>query len=422
MVTANRKSPISAAVALLALVTMLALGTSAQAQSAAKAELITLHADSTSVTDILDVLAERTQLNIVTSPEVQGRVISIRLSNTPFDEALNLVVRAAGLGYERVGQSILVADPRKLATETGLITRVFKLRYADASEVQQMLAPITTDVTANEAGDRLVVRATQSALEEAARVVTQLDERPQQVLLEARLIEVNTRGAQEIGIDWEKITMWSGVITEGDFGVSGAGELPEDIPFLPIDEGSDFYRQAATFRVALDALLMDGHARLLSNAKVVTIDGQPAEIFAGETVPVVITSLQSPSAGGVFQTVQLEKIDVGVRLAITPRLCGEGYVTTLVEIEVSQILQFIGPDEDLPWTSTRRACSLVRVRDGEKIYLGGLLSEEERRTVKKVPILGQIPLIGYLFQHHSSEKRELDLVIEITPRIVTEAS
>jgi type II secretory pathway component GspD/PulD (secretin) len=119
--------------------------------------------------------------------------------------------------------------------------------------------------------------------------------------------------------------------------------------------------------------------------------------------------------------VQLEKIDVGVRLSITPRISADGYVTTLVEPEVSQILQFIGPDEDLPWTSTRRARSLVRVRDGEQIYLGGLLSEEERRTVKKVPILGQIPLIGYLFQHHSSEKRELDLVIEITPRIVTDA-
>jgi general secretion pathway protein D len=149
------------------------------------------------------------------------------------------------------------------------------------------------------------------------------------------------------------------------------------------------------------------------------MDNTPAEIFAGETVPVVITSLQTPGgAGGVFQTVQLEKIDVGVKLHITPRTSDEGFITVLVQPEVSRIEAFVGPDNDLPQTSTRRLDTLVRVRDGEKIYIGGLISEEKRRTVKRVPLLGHIPLLGYLFRHYRDETIHLDLVVEITPRVV----
>ena len=390
------------------------------AQGASGGEaLVSLDADSTSVNDVLQILAARSDWNIVTSPEVMGRAISIRLRNTPFDEALDLIVRAAGLGYERVGQSILIGDIERLGAPSGLVTRVFDLQYANAQDVKAVLEVLNQKVTANAQGSQLVIRATQPAVENAATIIASLDRKPGQVLLEARLIEVNTSALQELGIDWEKITRWSTVIGEGPFDESGKGQIPDEIDILPFDDQDDIYRQKEIFEVALDALLTDGSARLLSSSEIVTLAGERAEIFAGETVPVVITSLQSPGgAGGVFQTVQLEKIDVGVRLNIVPRVAEDGFITALVEPEVSRILRFVGPDDDLPQTSTRRVRTLVRVRDGERIYLGGLLSEEERRTVKKVPILGQIPLLGYLFQHRTVEKVRLDLVIEITPRIV----
>jgi type II secretory pathway component GspD/PulD (secretin) len=383
------------------------------------AVLVTLDADSTSVNDILQILAERSALNIVTSPEVQGRRISIHLTNTPFEEALNLVVRAAGLGYERVGNSILVADIQKLAAQTGFTTRVFDLHYANAEEIREVLEVISKDVTADFSGNRVAVRGSQSIVEQIEDIIARLDRKPGQVLLEARLVEVNTTDLLEIGIDWEKITKWSTVLSEGPLDATSKGEVPDQIPFIKADETADLYRQASTLEVVLDALITDGKARLLSSTKVVTLDNTPAEIFIGETVPVVITSLGGTGgAGGAFQTIQLEKIDVGIKLNITPRLSDDGFVTTLVEPEVSTIVGFVGPDDDLPQTSTRRARSLVRVRDGEKIYLGGLLTEQTRRTVKKVPVLGHIPLLGLLFQHRRDESIRTDLVIEITPTIV----
>jgi type IV pilus assembly protein PilQ len=417
----SRRTGVGAIVGLVALLggILLLAPPCAWGQGKTEPGLISLDADSTSVNSILQILAQRSGLNIVTGPELQGRRISIHLKSTPFEEALNRVVRAAGLGYERVGGSILVASTERLSTQTGLVTQVFDLKYARAQDVRDQLQFLCNNVTASISGDRLVARASASTMEEVADIVVKLDRKPAQVMLQARLIEVNTTALLEAGIDWEKITKWTTVVTEGQPGPSSPGQLPQALPFTKFNETDDYYRQMAAFQVQLDALITDGNARLLSDLRVVTQDNVPAEIFAGETVPVIITSLQSPGgAGGVLQTVQLEKIDVGVKLNITPRISEDGFITTLVEPEVSRIVAFIGPNDDLPETSTRRAQTLVRVRDGERIYLGGLLSEEKRRTVKKVPLLGSIPLLGYLFRHYRDETTRLDLVIEITPHIV----
>ncbi len=343
------------------------------------------------------------------------------MQNTPFDEALNLVVRAAGLGYERVGNSILVADPARLQTRTGLTTRIFTLEYADPVRVAEALAVISENVTVDAVRHQVLIRESQSLVEQAAAIIEELDRKPGQVLLRARLIEVNASALRELGIDWEQITKWSTVLTEGDHGASRPRELPEDLGYIQADHVANYYRQAAAFEVALDALLTDGDARLLSDSKVTTLDNEPAEIFVGETVPVVVTSLGSAGpAGGAFQTIQLEKIDVGVKLSITPRISSEGYITTIVAPEVSSIVAFVGPDDDLPQTAMRRALTTVRVRDGQKIYLGGLLSKSRRTVVKKVPILGSIPLLGLLFQHHRDETLRNDLVIEVTPTVVSD--
>ncbi len=381
---------------------------------------VTLDADSTSIDGILQILASRSGLNIVTSPEVRDRRITIHLRDTPADEVFNLVVRAAGVGYERVGNTILVAAPEQLAASTGSEVRVYDLQYANAQDVRDLLQVLTRDVAASADGNSLVIRASPSILEQADAVIARLDRKPLQVLFEARLIEVNTSALLELGIDWEKITKWTGVLTEGLPDPSPPGAVPAEAGFFALESHPpDWYRQMSAFQVSLDALIAQGNARLLSNSSVVTVDNVAAEIFAGETIPVVITSLQSPGgAGGVLQTVQLEKIDVGVKLQITPRVAADGMITTLVEPEVSRIVVFRGPDDDLPQTSTRRARTLVRVHDGERIYLGGLLSEEKRRNVKKVPLLGDIPLLGHLFRHYRDESIRLDLVIEITPRIV----
>lgn len=416
-----RAGAVAARSVIVVIAVSLALGATFAAAADAPA-LVTLHADNAPVIEILDLLAARSGLNIVAGSEAQGRTITLHLKDTPFDEALALVARASGLAFERMGNSILVAGPDQMASPGEMGVQVFDLDWAKAEEVREALETVTSDIRADVRGNRVIVHAGRADLALAAGIIEAMDVKPNQVLLEARLIEVNTNKLLEIGIDWSKVTQWSTVVTEGYWGATAPGSAPEAIDFLPVGDGARMHRQAGSWELSVEALLSDGHAKLLANSKIVTIDGESAEIFAGETVPVVITSLQSPGgSGGTLQTVQLEKIDVGVRLNITPQLGDDGLITTLVEPEVSSIIDFVGPDNDLPQTSTRRARALVRVRDGEKIYMGGLLTEEKRDTVKKVPLLGDIPLLGHLFRHTRHEVDRMDLIIEITPHIVGDA-
>jgi type IV pilus assembly protein PilQ len=414
------------------LAALLLAAAGARAQTAAKPEdqLITLQSDNTPVVTILEILGERTGLNIVTSPEVQGKSITIRLHDTPFNEALNLVVRAAGLGYERVGNSILVAPPEALATQTGLTTRVFTLQYANAAEVTAALDIFTDQVRSYVSGNRVIVKAPQSVIEEVEGIIAEIDHRPAQVLFEARLLEVNTSALKQLGIDWDQITKWTEVLTEGNPGNTPTGQtgtvggntptdqVPGQLPFNKFNDFKTVYRQSEAVQVTLDLLLRDGNARLLANSKITTLDNQPATIFIGQTVPVVISTAEQNAGGGLFGSVRLDYIDVGVKLSILPRISSDGFITSTVNPEVSTIVGFVGPNGDLPETSTRKATSVVRVRDGQKFYLGGLLQEENRETISKVPILGDIPIIQYLFRHYHIETNQTDLLIEITPVLV----
>lgn len=378
--------------------------------------LISLDADSSQVNSLLQILADRSQINIVTSPDVQRRRISIHLKNTPFDEALNIVVRAAGLGYERIGNSILVGLPERLETQTGLTARAYTLQHADAVEVSKSLSSVIDGLNAYASGNQVVARGTPSQLDQMEQLLIQLDAKPRQVSIEARLIEVSTNDLTELGVQWDKITKWTEIFHEGDPGESPTDELPSDTDYIKFDQGADWFRQRSAYEVAIDFLITTGRGKLLANSRVTTAENFPADIFVGQTIRVVTNVLVSNEGIGTTQT-QIENIEVGVKLEATPRISGDGTITTLIAPEVSNILS-LDPETGLPTTATRRARSLVRVASGEKIIMGGLLREESRELVQKVPLLGDIPFLGYLFQHRVSRVEKTDLVIEITPTIV----
>lgn len=403
----------------LVLTAMTVVGTSpsgAQSTPPTKDLLISLDADSSQVNSLLQILAERSQLNIVTSPDVQRRRISIHLKNTPFDEALNIVVRAAGLGYERIGNSILVGDPTRLATQTGLTARVYPLQYGDATEIQQSLTAVIDGLNAYASGNQVVARGTPSQLDQVEQLLVQLDKKPRQVVIEARLIEVNTNDLTELGVQWDKIAKWTEIFAEGDPGSTTTDVIPEQSEFFKVGNADDWFRQRSAYQVAIDFLITTGRGKLLANSRITTAENHLADIFVGQTIRVVTNILVSNEGIGTTQT-QIEEIEVGVTLEATPRIADDGTVTILIAPEVSNIIA-IDPQSGLPTTSTRRANSLVRVMSGEKIIMGGLLKEESREVIQKVPLLGDIPFLGYLFQHKTGRVEKTDLVIEITPTIL----
>ncbi|HYW68373.1 MAG TPA: secretin N-terminal domain-containing protein, partial [bacterium] len=380
---------------------------------------ITLHATGTPLMDILSVLSEKSGLNIVASTDVETREISIHLTNTPIEEALNLIVRAAGLGYERIGDSVLVAPQEQLTQDTGFASYVLEIEYADAFELVPLVEKIAERVAADPGGNRLVVVATPGMIDQIRGVVKQLDVPPMQIMLETEVIEVSTDRMAEYGIDWDNILHQSVIFAEPNGATpppdSDYGDIPESMPFIGRGmETHDIYRQAMALEIALDLLEQEGGAKILSNSKLATLNNRTASIHIGDVIPYAVSNLTS---GGVLQQ-QVQKERVGVKVEVTPRAAGDGHITVMVEPSVSNIIAFRGPNEEYPWTKERTATTQVRVMDGQTFMIAGLLSEDETETITKVPLLGDIPGLGYLFRHSNTTVKKSDLLIKITPRII----
>jgi type IV pilus assembly protein PilQ len=405
---------------------LLGLSMPAHAAPATAPKTITLDAEDASLPNVLKILAEKGDLNIVTGPGVANGKLSIHMKDVPIDQAVNLVVRAAGLAYERIGNSVLVADPHSLKEETGITAYIVQLRYADAGEVQAAIKSLTTDVQVDRGGNRLIVMTSPRVIAQIQEMVATLDQPAKQVLLEARIVEVSTDDAKTLGIDWDKLTHQNFVFIEGDSGSSLRGLLPANAPYIPAAPGKQFpggfgpfARQAMGFNVALDLMISNGNAKVIANPKLVTLNGHEADMLVGERIPYTVSStVFAGNAAAPTQTI--EKEEVGVKLRITPVINVDGYITTDISPEVSVVTGFTGANNDLPIVSTRQAHTTVRLKDGNTVIIGGLINEESTKTISKVPLLGDIPFFGYLFQHQSSEVRRIDLVIEVTPHIVPE--
>jgi type II secretory pathway component GspD/PulD (secretin) len=391
-------------------------------------KLITLDAEDAYLPSVLKILAEKGDLNIITGPGVTGGRISIHMKDVPVDQAVNLVVRAAGLSYERIGNSVLVADDKTLKQETGLSAYIVELKYADANEVKGSLKTLSADIQVDPGGNRLVVVTSPRVIAEIEEIVRVIDVPAQQVMLEARIVEVSTDAAKKLGIDWDMINRQPIVFQEGPpAGRAFRGGLPDSINWFQVGRGlkgliksnAEWWREGYAWATALDLMIHDGNARVLANPKIATLNGREASMLVGSRIPFVITGTVF-AGGGAAPTQSIQREEVGIKLSITPTINADGYITTIIKPEVSSVIGFTGPDNSLPIISTRQANTTVRLKDGNSVIIGGLLSEERTTNISRLPLLGQIPGVGALFQHQNTTVTKKDLVIEVTPHILLE--
>jgi type IV pilus secretin PilQ/predicted competence protein len=388
---------------------------------------VTLDAEDAYLPTVLKILAEKGDLNIVTGPGVTAGRLSIHMKDVPIDQAVNLVVRAAGLAYERIGNSILVADAKSLKDETGLSSYVVDLKYADARDVQAAIKNLADQVQIDPGTNRLIVVTSPRVIAEIRNIVQTLDVPARQVMLEARVVEVSTDDTKRLGIDWEQLSRQGVVFVEGNYDSSfGSGSQLSNLKVFKNTPGThdifklnNFTRDAQVYRLAIDLLIRNGNARVLANPKIAVLNGREASILIGSRIPYTVSgTIFAGGAAAPTQTIQRE--EVGIKLRITPLINADGYITTTINPEVSSVIGFQGVNSDLPVVATRQASTTVRLKDGNSVIIGGLLSEEKTTTVTKLPILGSIPVLGYLFQHQSIVTSKKDLVIEVTPRILAE--
>jgi len=417
---------------------------------------ITLHAEEAKLSKVLSVITEMSGYNIVTGPSVSAEDnITIHMVDVNVEQAINLVVRAAGLSYEIVDGSILVASSDKLKNDVGISPVVFELQYASASECSQLLSSITEDITVDKTGNRILVNASPKKIAEINHIINKIDTPALQISLQARLIEVTYGDEESFGIDWARLAKISTIVTENavpisfpDGSSSGSilpgsvvvpysetGKVDPNLGFLYDEQGvalplnlmpdmpyanltdpvQGFNRQLTAYDVTIDMLLKNNSAEILANSEVVTLNGHEATISMVDVIPYILSS------GGVGGQLQVKKEEVGIKLRILPSVNSDGYITTKVTPEVSSIYDFIGPDRNIPWVKKRLSTTTVRVKDNESIVIAGLYAGNKTFVENKVPLLWRIPFIGKrLFLHRTEKVIKTDLIIEITPKIISD--
>lgn len=356
--------------------------------------------------------------------------------------------------------TVLVMDtPEKLremekslsVMEQGGMTKVFDLQYASAIEVEgQMRDQLEVNkvgfVRADERSNQLIVRTLPKRMREVEIMIAALDRPTRQVLIDSQIVKVTLENDMDAGINWDafftnldfhgiertritkdgddsndfRAVADSGVPALTRFGLDGIfGGLDSDnkrigeLLFATVQQtGYELFRYLETI----------GEAKLMSNPRIMVTENQEAKILVG-TREAYITSTSTTGAGGsTTKAEDVNFIDVGISLSVTPKINADGYVTMKIKPEVSSVVRFLTTSESntIPIVDTSSAETTVMVRDGETIIIGGLRKTQEQFTTKQIPYFGKIPILGPLFFRQTDRDDETtELVVFITPYITS---
>ena len=436
-----------------------------------KGDLLSLNFQDIEVRAILQILADFTGLNIVVSDSVKGN-LTLRLQNVPWDQALDIILRTKGLSMRQNGNVIFIApteevaarekldlESRKVVQElVPLRTEIIQVNYANAKNladllkrksgekgVEQSILSPRGDVAVDERTNTLIVKDVPDKLGEIRDLVTKLDKPTKQVMIDSRIVIASDNFARDIGVRFGvtgvganentvgaasgKLGATNDIINSAAQNLLNTGQpYPVAIPPLAQRLGVDlaaagapsiaFAILGADYLVDLElsALQKEGNGEVLSNPRVVTADNQEATIKQGREIPYTVPAGDSP-ATTEFKEAVLE-------LKVTPKITPDDRVGMKLAIKKDEVGELVPQAGGgfVPSIDKREATTNVLVGNGETIVLGGVFEQAKAKANSKVPLLGDIPFLGYLFQQNQTSTTKRELLIFITPQILKEGA
>ena len=262
----------------------------------------------------------------------------------------------------------------------------------------------------------LILTGSLADITRAQGILSQVDVRPAQIDFEAKVTEIDINKVNNIGLNWN----FSGATTR-------IGEMPDNVATPPPTLGANKQTNLLSFgaigrtsisdlaTVSLDALLTNNDAKLLADPNISAVDGEPAQVFIGNTVNYVQSITQTTTG----EDVTTGSVQVGVILRVTGKIGADGYITLNIHPEVSDITGYLSVPGggSLPQVASRYADTTVRVKNGETIAIGGLIQENDTKSINSVPGLGSLPLIGKLFQDSQDNKSRTEVVFLLTTKV-----
>lgn len=385
---------------------------------------ISLSVDNSPIKDVIRLLARQNGFNVSVSGEELGEV-SFILNDVPLYEALNAILTPNNLSWYVRNNIVVIKDAKTLTTDE-IRTVVLHLKYISANEVKLAVSNLLSeggkieilkekeDSESDIIPSGIVLSDRNNIVEEMLRIVELMDKPLPLINISVQLVETNLSADQQTGIDWpDSYRSTLGGLVDEASGLSGVG-------FYPLEGGSWTWGKinVENIQMALDLMLENGNARILSDPNITTVSNKTSEIGVTTTIP--IETINRFTEGAVIQDiVSFQDLEIGITLKVTARINEDDIITLKVNPIIEEIIGYTGPaDNQRPITSNRSMTTEVRVKHGETLVMGGLLKESKFEIVRKLPILGSIPILGAIFQHKSSQTENTDLTIFITPHIL----
>ena len=416
-------------------------------------ERLSLNFQNIEVRAVLQLIADFTGLNLVASDTVGGNV-TLRLKNVPWDQALDIILKAKGLGMRQAGNVMMVGPQEEIAAReklelesqrqveelAPLRTEFVQINYAKAADLAGLIQSgdnnLLSDrgnVSIDERTNTLIVQDVSSSLEAIRGMVAKLDIPIRQVMIESRIVNADESFTRDLGVQfgYSKHSNQQAQV-DGEFFAAGGGTVPGSRNFgnptafnrgnddllvsLPVAGATSGIGLAVgkigsyLLQLELSALLAEGRGEDIASPKVITSNQTEAIIESGVEIP-----FQEASSSGAT-AVSFKKAVLGLR--VTPQITPDNRV--LLDLNVNQDTRGSPDVLGVPPINTRNVSTQVLVDDGETVVLGGVYSQVDRTSTDRVPFFGELPVLGFLFKKNRVENQRTELLIFVTPKIIKE--
>ncbi len=399
------------------------------------AEPVTLRFQNTRLKQVFEILARTANIDILFDKDVRDDLVTIFTKDTPFDEALNLILNTNQLFAKRVGPDRLLVIPdtkQKREQYEDLQIRTFYLSNAKAKDMANLLRTIleTKRVYVNEPLNTVVIRDEPDKIGLAEQIILANDRSDSEVLFEVEVLEVNRTNTKNLGLQFAK---------EAGFGIfppgtespnSAAFSLPSTFSFKQLtDIGQESFLFRFPSSVLLNFFKQESQAKTLASPKLRVLNNEKASINVGDKQPILLSTTNvlpgQASTGSVPTTSTVTSIefkDTGIKLTVEPTVHLNNTISLRLQIEVTRLGERVILQASPLITQfkfgTRTADTALNMRDGETVVLGGLLSEDNTKTRDSVPGVDDIPGLGQLFSNTNTQKVVTEVILVITPHIV----
>lgn len=427
--------------------------------------LYDLQAVRTEIADVLNALSLQSGNNIVVGSDVKGQV-TVQLKQVSFENALEYIVRMHGYDYRKEGSVYLVSAPDKLkasyllsTASEPVSTEVYTVKYLSTEKLQATITSLSPGIsiaigpdtiipalgTSSSSGslsgssssgssssggstyesgtgsstttyrtsisNTIILKGPETLVRDALALVKRLDTPRSQVRIEVMILEINANAQDQLGVQWswsKESMSESEQVTTGQSGSTVAGI---NFGFL--------HRSPMSFEATISAMITSGKGRILAKPNLSVLDCEKASILIGDKLLYPKLIGYTDNGNPIYDK---EEEEVGIKLETVPKI-GNDLITLSIYPQVSTVTSFKQiAGMSYPQISTREAQTTVRVRSGEQIAIGGLFREDEIATMSRIPLLADLPILGEFFKHRSITKTNTEIIIIITPQILSDST